>query len=222
VGSVGIREIERRLERLVEGTFARIFKTGLGPVEVARRITREMDVNRNVGVSGAAVVPNHFEVQLSEADHRRFAEVQSTLVDELVETAEAHAVAEGYVFLGPVEVHLGLSPKLATGSFACTSTLREAPKPVPRGVLVVPSGDEIVLGDDVLTVGRMHDCAVVIADPNISRHHAEVHPDGDGWMLVDLGSTNGSRVNGKRVDRHHLVVGDVLSFGTVDVYYDEL
>ena len=219
---VGIKKIERRLERLVEGTFARIFKTGLGPVEVARRVTREMDLNRNVGVSGSAVVPNHFQVSLSEADHARFAEVQGTLEDELVQTAESHAQAEGYTFLGPVEIHLEVSPKLPTGSFQCTAKLREAPKPVVRGVLVVPSGDEIVLGDDVLMVGRMHDCAVVIADPNISRHHAEVHPDGDGWMLVDLGSTNGSRVNGQPVDRHHLVVGDVLSFGTVDVYYDEL
>src|SRR6187401_2202505 len=103
---MGIRGFERRLERMVEGVFARAFRSGLRPVELGRRMVREIDDNRSVDVRGRTVVPNHFDVQLRQEDLDRFAEIHSTLVRELSDAARDHARDEGYTFLGRVEVEL--------------------------------------------------------------------------------------------------------------------
>ena len=103
---MGLKGFERRLERAVEGGFARVFRSGLKPIEIGRRLTREMDDARTVDVRGRTVVPNHFVVELSTADHDNFAEVAETMERELAEAAREHARDEGYSFMGPVEVEL--------------------------------------------------------------------------------------------------------------------
>ena len=84
---MALKGFERRLERMVEGTFSRIFRSGIRPVELGRRLVREMDDNRSVDVRGRTLVPNHFTVELSEADHEQFAEVGESLERELAEAA---------------------------------------------------------------------------------------------------------------------------------------
>src|SRR5690606_30627746 len=111
---MGIRGFERRLERVVEGAFARAFRSGLRPVELGRRLVREMDDNRSVGVRGETLVPNHFTIALSESDLEQFEGVQDSLSRELADAAREHARDEGYSFLGPVEIELEHDPKLRT------------------------------------------------------------------------------------------------------------
>src|SRR5690348_10472377 len=111
---MGLKAFERRVERLVEGTFARAFRSGLRPVELGRRVVREMDDNRSVDVRGRTVVPNSFAVQLSQADYDQLADIHETLVRELADAAREHARDEGYTFLGPVVVDLVVDPKLWT------------------------------------------------------------------------------------------------------------
>ena len=117
---MGIRGFERRLERLVEGAFARAFKSGLRPVELGRRLVREMDDNRSVGVRGGTVVPNAFTVALSASDLEQFEGVQDSLARELGDAAREHARDEGYSFMGPVEVELVVDERLHTGAFQIT------------------------------------------------------------------------------------------------------
>src|SRR5213078_2994520 len=100
---MGLQQFERRLERLVEGVFAKAFKSGLQPVELGRRLTREMDANRTLGVRGT-IAPNHFVFELSQSDFQRFAAFEEALRRELAEAARQHARDENYEFLGPVEV----------------------------------------------------------------------------------------------------------------------
>ena len=114
---MGIRGFERRLERLVEGAFARAFKSGLRPVELGRRLVREMDDNRSVGVRGDTMAPNAFTVHLSQDDLAQFEDVQDSLVRELCDAAREHARDEGYSFMGPVQVQLEASDRLHTGAF---------------------------------------------------------------------------------------------------------
>ena len=218
VALVGIRNFEQRLERMVEGAFARVFKSGLRPVELARRLVREMDSNRSVGVSGDTVAPNHFYVYVSEDDHERFAEVEGSLARELAEAAREHARDEGYHFMGPVAVEL-LAADYPTGSFQIVARLKEGDGSAP-GSLVLPTGDRVSLGTTVLTFGRLPECTVVLADPNASRHHAEIRPTASGYQLVDLGSTNGTKVNGAPVTEHILVDGDELTFGATVVRFE--
>jgi hypothetical protein len=217
---MGIRGFERRLERLVEGAFARAFKSGLRPVELGRRIVREMDDNRSVGVRGGTVVPNEFTVWLSPSDIEQFEGVQDSLARELGDAAREHARDEGYAFMGPVEVELLADERLHTGAFQITGRLAEGDGGAGAGSIVLPNGDRFALTDSVITVGRHPDSNLVLADPNVSRNHAEIRPQGERFAVVDLGSTNGTRVNGVRVDTQLLQDGDELSFGNTRMRFE--
>ena len=217
---MALKGFEKRLERMVEGTFARIFRSGLRPVELGRRLVREMDDNRSVDVRGRTVVPNQYAIEVSDADFERFAEVAESLQRELAEAAREHARDEGYVFMGPVSVLLERNDAQHTGSFQITGRMREGTGGVGAGSLVLPTGERLSLGEAVVTFGRRPESTVQLADPNVSRNHAEIRPHGNGWVLVDLGSTNGTRVNGVRVGSHELTEGDEIAFGGTIVAFE--
>ena len=217
---MGLKAFERRVERMVEGTFARAFRSGLRPVELGRRVVREMDDGRSVDVRGRTVVPNHFAVSLSQADTDQLADIRDTLVRELCDAAREHARDEGYSVLGPVEVELVVDPKLWTGAFQIEGRMREGSGGIGAGSLLLPTGERVVLGEHTVTVGRNPDSTIVLADPNVSRQHAEIRPRGTGFVVFDLGSTNGSKVNGGKVREHELVDGDEITFGNTKMRFE--
>jgi hypothetical protein len=217
---MGLKGFERRLERVVEGGFARVFKSGLKPIELGRRLTREMDDGRTVDVRGRTVAPNHFTIELSPADQENLAEVVGTLERELADAAREHARDEGYSFMGPVQVEIEQTDELRTGTFAVTARMRQGAGGAGAGSLVLPTGDRVPLGEDTITVGRLPESTIVLADPNVSRNHAEVRPRGTGFVVVDLGSTNGTRVNGVRISEQELVDGDEVSFGNTRMRFE--
>jgi hypothetical protein len=217
---VALRGFEKRLENLVEGTFARVFRSSLRPVEIGRRLVREMDGERTVGVSGRTEAPNSFVIWLSPTDHEQFEEMHSALVRELCDAVREHARAEGYAFVGPIQVELHPSEKLRTGSFAIEAAMVEASGGAGAGSLLLPTGERVPLGGSTVTIGRLLDCNIQLHDPNVSRHHAEVRPSGDGYVLADLGSTNGSRVNGMRVGEHVLAEGDEILIGNTKMTFE--
>ncbi len=217
---MGLKGFEKRLERAVEGVFARAFKSGIRPVELGRRLAREMDDNRSVDVRGHTLVPNHFTIVLSQQDYDEFSEVSDRLTRELAEAAREHARDEDYHFMGPVQVELEQSDRNRPGAFQIDGRLREGQGGVGAGSLVLPTDDRIALGDHTVTIGRKPESTIVLADPNVSRNHAEVRPHGAGWVLVDLGSTNGSRVNGQKVAEQVLTDGDDLSFGNTHIRFE--
>lgn len=210
--TMGLQQFERRLERLVEGVFAKAFRSGLQPVEVGRRLTREMDIHRTHGVRGV-VAPNAFEIALSPADHQRFDPFADTLVRDLGEMARQHARDEGYAFLGPVEITLEVDPSLTPGMFLVSGEVREGRGGGPVGSLLLPDGNRIAIGDDPVTIGRLPDCEIVLDDRNVSRRHAEVRRQGNGFVVVDLDSTNGTKVNGSRAAEQRLRPGDRIELG---------
>jgi hypothetical protein len=218
---MGLQGFERRLERMVEGTFARVFRSGLRPVELGRRLVREMDDGRSIDVRGRLIAPNDFTVRLGEDDHQRFAEVSDTLCRELAAAARDHARDEGCHFLGPVQVDLVTDRRFRAGSFAVDARMREAAGGGGAGSLLLPDGSRLLLEGRVMTVGRQSTCDITITDPNISRQHAEIRPHDDGYLLVDLGSTNGTRINGARIAQHELVDGDELGFGNTTLVFEE-
>ncbi|MGI9622213.1 MAG: FhaA domain-containing protein [Acidimicrobiales bacterium] len=215
-----MRGFERRLERMVEGTFSRLFRSGLKPVELGRRLVREMDANRSVGVGGERVAPNHFTIELSPVDAEHFAEVGESIRRELADAAREHARDEGYSFLGPIRVEMLVSERLKTGNFRMSAKLSEGDGGSSPGSLVLPDGQRIVLGEAIFSIGRLADCTLVLEDGNVSRRHAEIRPFGNGFKLVDLGSTNGSTINGERVAERQLRDGDVLEFGNMAITFE--
>jgi hypothetical protein len=210
---MGIRGFEQRLERGIEGFFGRMFRSGLTPVEMGRKLVREMDGNRTVGVNGRLMVPNHFTFALSPEDHEQLADMANRLRRDLAEAAREHARDEQYRFAGPVEVDFEVNERVRPGLFRLESRFVEGEGGSPTAELVLPDGERVPLGDYVVTIGRQPDCTIVLGDPNVSRRHAEIRPTPEGFVLVDLASTNGSRVNGVRITESPLADGDELRFG---------
>ena len=216
---MGLQRFERRLERLVEGAFSKAFRSGLQPVEIGRRLAREMDAQRTLGLRGT-VVPNDFVVQLAHEDVERFASFHESLVKELADAVREHAREESYHFVGPVEVTLLESPGAKRGDLVVHATIREGPEGAV-GALVLPDGRRVQLADQQAIIGRMPDCAVPLSDPQVSRQHAAVRPTEHGYEVVDLGSTNGTLLNGHPVREHALADGDVIIIGATSIRYEE-
>jgi Protein of unknown function (DUF3662)/FHA domain len=217
---MGISGFEQRLERGIEGFFGRMFRSGLRPVELGRKLVREMDNQRSVGVNGRPMVPNNFRFTLSEADHEQLADMVNQLRRDLADAAREHARDEGYAFAGPVEVEIVVSEKVRPGLFRLQSRYKEGEGGSPPGSLVLPTGDRVPLGEYTITIGRAPDATIVLGDPNVSRKHAEIRPQGDGFVVVDLGSTNGTRVNQAKITDHVLRDGDEVVFGNTVCYFD--
>jgi Protein of unknown function (DUF3662)/FHA domain len=217
---MGLQGIERGLERMVEGVFSRAFRSSLRPIELGRRLVREMDDHRSVDVKGRTIVPNDFTFSLAPQDHATFTEIHEALVRELCDAAREYARDEGYTFMGPVQVELALDDELRPGRFTVVSRLHEGQGGVGAGTLVLPAGERIPLSEKPVLIGRLPDCEITLADPNVSRRHAEVRPFGTGFLVVDLGSTNGTRVNGATVSEHQLKDGDAITVGATRIRFD--
>src|SRR6266480_4284995 len=153
--SMGLQQFERRLERLVEGVFAKTFRSALRPVELGRRLTREMDLHRTVGVRGDLIAPNHFTIALSQRDQEAFASFEEALIRDLGDMAREHAREEHYGFMGPVEVALVADESLGPGQFLVASEVLQAPGGGPTGSLVASDGTRVAIGEEPVTLGRL-------------------------------------------------------------------
>jgi len=217
---VVLRNFERRLEHLVEGTFARVFKSGLNPIEIGRRIVREIDANQSVGVDGAIAVPNQYWVYISSADHTRFEEVATPLTNELIEAARDHINDEQYKVLGPVSVALVEAGDYPEGTLQVQAQWREVPVAQTNAELVMETGERFSLGDGPFTIGRLPNCSLILGDENVSRSHATIQKSASGWVLTDVGSTNGTTVNGSKVQETLLQSGDKVVFGATPATFE--
>jgi hypothetical protein len=215
---MGLQQFEQRLEQLVEGVFGRVSRGGLQPVELGRRLTREMDLERTVGMRGL-IAPNHFTIRLAPRDRERFEPFEEGLVRELAEGAREHARSEQYHFLGGVEVVMETDPALAPGTFRVVAqTLADAGGVTPT--LVLPDGRRVTIDREPFLIGRLPECAVALQDPNVSRRHAEIRRRRDAVVLVDLDSTNGTLVNGSPIQESPLVDGDEVTIGETALRYE--
>ena len=216
---MGLQQFEERLERLVEGTLAKPFRSNLQPVEIGRRLTREMDLQRRVGVHGL-IAPNAFVVTLAPADVDRFSNFIDALSRELSDAAREHARIEGYSFVGPVEVEIFEGASQKSGRFTVAAEVREGVDGGFLAEIVLGDGQRIQVGAEPLVIGRLPECGVVLPDSNVSRRHAQLRRVGDTVVLTDLGSTNGTRVNGAPIRERVLVSGDEVSVGSTKLVFE--
>ena len=214
VRAMGLQNFEKKLERLVEGVFAKAFPSGLQPAELGRRLTREMDHQRQVGVRGV-IAPNCFVFELSPEDHERLSPGADTLARELSSEAREHARTHSYSFIGPVEVRFA-PPRadVTPGTFRLIATMVEGEGGRPAA-LIMSDGRRVELGVEPILIGREEGCAIVMdpEDKEASRRHAEIRRLGDGFMIADLGSVNGTRVNGAGITERELTGGEKISIG---------
>jgi hypothetical protein len=216
---MGLQQFEERLERLVEGTLAKPFRSNLQPIEIGRRLTREMDLHRRVGMHGL-IAPNAFTVTLAPDDVDRFANFVDALSRELADAAREHARAEEYSFIGPVDVQIYEGTRLRAGRFTIVAEMVEGPEAELSAQLILPEGERVVVGAEPVLIGRLPECTVVLGDLNVSRRHAEVRRVGDAVVVTDLGSTNGTKVNGIPVREQHLASGDEITVGSTTLVFE--
>ena len=212
---MGLKGFERRLEHAVEGVFSRVFRSGVRPIEIGRRLTREMDDMRTLDVRGRTITPNLFTIVISTDDHSSFADFADSLARELCDAAREHARDEGYAFMGPVEAELVVDDQQRTGTFSIEARFREGAGGAGAGSVLLPTGERFVLREQVTSIGRLPECEITLLDPNVSRRHAEIHQRGNGFAIVDLGSTNGCTVNGVRITERELRDGDEIGIGNL-------
>jgi hypothetical protein len=227
-----LREFERRLEGAVEGFFARAFRSGLQPVELAKAVQRYAGNYQNVGVDGV-FVPNVYRFELNPADHERFREFGESLANELSDVVTRTAAERGWQLRGPARVELAVSEKVPVGTYELRGKVEAAPgheaavrPPAPRAPaepamagrasleLVDQAGQRITLPNQAI-IGRMPGCDVQLDDPSVSRRHARISRANSGWLIEDLGSTNGVTVNGASVEREYLSGGEDIELGNV-------
>jgi len=218
---MGLQQFEDRLERLVEGTLAKPFRSNLQPVEIGRRLTREMDLHRRVGVRGL-IAPNSFAVTLAKPDVERFANFLDALVRELAEAAREHARNEQYTFVGPIDVQILEGSRLRAGRFSVAAEVIEGPEGRAPAELVLPGGGRVQVDADPVVIGRLPECGVVLSDPNVSRRHAEVLRVNDAFLVRDLGSTNGTKLNGAGIRESYLATGDNITVGSTTLVFEML
>jgi Protein of unknown function (DUF3662)/FHA domain len=279
------RDIERRIGGLVEGLFGRTFRSSVQPVELARKLAKEMDDHRTISIH-RVYVPNSYTVYLNPTDREQFAAYETQMCNELAEYLVEHARREGYSTATRPVVTLESEPDLTVGMFgiavgaddgaheppaaaatvsaeAAAATAAPSPPapPAPAAPLGPPLPDapfvtgatmvyasdpepepepepeeparkpreravllwddhELALDQGVVVLGRSSGSDVVVDDPNVSRRHAEIRRVGEGYSLVDLGSTNGTEVNGQRVGETSLMNGDVIGVGTTRLTFE--
>lgn len=215
---MGLQQFERRLERLVEGVFTKAFRSALQPVEIGRRLVRALDDGRTVGVNGV-LAPNHLDVAVAPVDHERFVSFEDALIHELEDAVRAHAREEGYRFMGPVEIVIEPDGALREGECEVVAEI-VAGAGGQAGSLVLADGRRITLGERPLSIGRLPDCDIPVPDAEVSRRHAEVRREPDGFRVVDLSSTNGTLVNGGPVREKRLDDGDEIRVGATTIRFE--
>lgn len=226
---MGLQSLEGRLERMVEGVFRRAPRSRLRPIEIGRHLIRAIDDQVTSLPDGRRSAPHAFAVHLHPEDDRQLASLRDALVSELAAAVRDYARAEDLVLTGAVSVVVRVDETLKPGKVAIETTstpTRPQPPSAPDAspapaALVLATGERITLSDQPVSIGRLTSCSITVADPNASRRHAEVRAQGRGFVVVDLGSTNGTFVNGLAVegDRplHH---GDVIGVGSTELRFE--
>jgi hypothetical protein len=240
-----LQRFEHRLEGMVNGAFARAFKSELQPVEVASAIQREMDDRAAIVAQGRTLVPNDFVVEVAEDDYARLDVYADNLGIELATLAREYAKEQGYSFVGPVRMRFEGVRDLTTGTFRILSgvirgttvedgeirrpasdlqspagALRGSPRLLVSGPDGGPSGQRTYqIGTPLVILGRGTDCDLRLVDPGVSRHHAEIRVEDGECVLVDLGSTNGTFVNGQPVRRVALADGTRVTLGRTTLIF---
>ncbi|WP_200208939.1 DUF3662 and FHA domain-containing protein [Micromonospora sp. NBC_00898] len=247
-----LQRFEKRLEGLVEGAFAKVFKGVVHPVEILNAMQREAEAHKAILAGGRTLVPNRYVIDLSPYDHSRLAPYAAALAQELAQSQAEFIGEQAWTVYGDVIVEIERGEGLDTGMFRVTAEVYtggdvapvSAPGGYDAGPPAYPAYDQgggygpppgqgggrnvrLVSGDGrtyplqmgSTVIGRGDQANLRLPDVGISRRHARLDFDGGQVVLTDLGSTNGTMVNGQRVSAVALNPGDMIQLGTTTLTF---
>jgi hypothetical protein len=218
---VGILDnFEKGLERAVNGAFAKTFRSGLQPVELTSALRRELDTNAAVVTRDRILAPNKFTLRMAPSDYSRMRTMGASLTDELTEFVEQYAQSQHYQFAGGIAIDMVKDESLSTG------ILRVQSENVKGAVAWTPvldiAGKRYQLTKAHTIIGRGSEADITVDDTGISRKHVEVIWDGSHAQARDLGSTNGSQLNGQPLKKAILEPNSVISIGRTAIVFKVL
>lgn len=203
--------VERSLERAVNGAFARTFRSGVQPVEIGSALKRELEIGAVVVDRDRVLAPNRFTVRVSPQDADRLLKMADTLEAELRGVVVKHAERQGYQLLGDADVEIQEDSSLTAGVLQVDASQVEGRVNWIAAIDVDGERHELRRGTTV--VGRGSDAGIRIGDSAASRKHLEIIWDGTTGIARDLGSTNGSKIDGQRFREVKLEAGTVITIG---------
>ncbi|MFV0318861.1 MAG: FhaA domain-containing protein [Microbacterium sp.] len=209
---------EKGLERAVNSAFAKTFRSGIQPVEIASALRRELDTKAAVVSRDRILAPNALTVRLSPADDEKMRTIGPALGEELDTLVQTHATSQGYSFAGPVTIALQPDDRVATGTIQVDSQTASGGQVSWRPVVEI-AGHRHPLVKSRTVIGRGSDADITIADAGTSRKHVEILWDGERGMVRDLGSTNGSTIDGRRFSEAPLTPDSVVRIGRTDIVF---
>lgn len=208
---------ERGLERVVNGAFAKTFRSGVEPLEIAAALKRELDTSASVVSRDRILVPNRLTVRLAPEDHARMQRLGESLTDELRAAIQKHAAENQYSFAGGIDLTLERDDTLATGILAVDAELAKGE--VAWRAVVDIKGNRVSLRTGRTIIGRGSDADITVDDAGASRAHAEIVWDGSRAQINDLGSTNGTLLNGRRLRKSLLEPDSIIDIGSTRLVY---
>ncbi len=215
---VGILDnFEKGLERAVNGAFAKTFRSGLQPVEISSALKRELDTKAAVVSRDRILVPNSFRVLLAPSDYQRMTGIGPTLIDDLNQIVQQHASQQGFQFAGGVTIELVDDPKLTTGVVQIDSS--NVKTEVTWTPVLDVAGTRHPITKPRTIIGRGSDADITVDDTGTSRKHVEILWDGSHAQARDLGSTNGSQLNGRAFQRANLEPDSVIQIGRTNIVF---
>jgi hypothetical protein len=215
---VGILDsFEKGLERLVNGVFAKTFKSGLQPLEVTAALRRELDTRAAVVSRDRILVPNRFTVRLAPGDYERMTGVGPALVDEFTQLVQQHATAQHYSFAGGIDIQLERDDSLGEGIVQIDS--ENVKGDVAWTPVLEIGGKRYPITKARTVVGRGSEADVTVDDTGTSRQHIEILWDGKRGQVNDLDSTNGSKLNGQPLRQAALPPDSVIEIGRTRIVF---
>jgi len=216
--------------------FARAYGSAIRPLNLGRELLGLID-----SMDKSSPINPDFVVNLNATDYEAFADIEKHLLRELAEAATQFAERNDLRHQAPISVILRVDDAIKVGTFSITNEIEleimtdagvvakvsdvaepiNSSSPLVEAALVLQNGERITLDADSLKIGRQASCRIVFNDSNVSREHAQLRRSADGWKLLDLGSTNGTKINGVKITEEQLLVnGDELGFGTSSAKFE--
>ncbi len=207
------RKLEQRLEQMVDGLSAAIFRGSVGPLELAGRLVRQADLQVTDGDHGPSI-PNSFTVRINPKDIDEREDL-AQLRDLLERALEHEAMERGWRTDGPITTEVLIDTAVPTGSVGCDAISQPGPRE-PWGQLIDVAGQTVhPLTDNRVSIGRSSRADIVLAPAEVSRMHAMITRRSGGYWVLDLESSNGTALNGERVASTPAALrpGDQLQLG---------
>ncbi|MCL3777350.1 MULTISPECIES: DUF3662 and FHA domain-containing protein [unclassified Actinomyces] len=219
-----------RFEKGVENVAGRAmshFSNDVEPIEIASKLRETMDKRAASFARDRSVVPNVFRVHLAPSDVERIdAWGHDEMVRQMAEVVTSHAAEQGYSFVGPVEVSFLPDQALSAPAIEIDSSTRRgaaapaaAAAPTPSSPVLDIDGQRYLLTGPVTVIGRGSEADIIVDDSGVSRRHLEIRLTQGHAIATDLGSTNGTFVEGHRVDAATLLDGNTLTVGRTRIMF---